>query len=405
MSDAILGGLMPYRDFFVADPPFFVYLLSLFKLSIGGKLILFKTWPIIFDSLSAALVYLILKRKGVFFAALGPVFYLFSFTILSTSDYVTGAELTIFLMLLGIYLDLLGKPFWSGVSWAASCLSKLYAAPALIGFMLWKLLHKEFASLSRIIMGGLSATFVVLLPSLISVPKELWHDLITHQFNRPAGLDKWNVFRLFIEMEWLLIALGFAGTLLKKGQAFLLPFVFSAAFFLLFRDLYYLYLQILMPFLAIGLAVFMDAIREKDKDIVSASIAIAACIALYPVFAYMHTFAPDGIFADPQVVALSLQEAPENLPVYGPQEIAPLVALMSSRQLFRNIIDTNTQNFASGTHDRSTISNEAVENGIYLVAEGEPYLYFDNAIFKTSCSLYKSFPGDIAIYKCYRSSS
>ena len=31
MSDAILRGFIPYKDFFFADPPFFIYMMAIFK--------------------------------------------------------------------------------------------------------------------------------------------------------------------------------------------------------------------------------------------------------------------------------------------------------------------------------------------------------------------------------------
>ena len=63
MSSAILHGFIPYKDFVFADPPFFIYLLSLFKAVFGPHLILFKILPILFDSLSALIIYLLLLKK------------------------------------------------------------------------------------------------------------------------------------------------------------------------------------------------------------------------------------------------------------------------------------------------------------------------------------------------------
>jgi hypothetical protein len=127
----------------------------------------------------------------------------------------------------------------------------------------------------------------------------------------------------------------------------------------------------------------------------------------------------EGIFNNPKEIATALQNAPDNFPVYGVQEVAPLVALMSGRTIFENKIDTNTQNFVAGTQNKTEISKNAVKNGIYLVARVGEYpdlnihdtgfeLYFDTDTFKAFCTKYKSFDrpnltdnlNKVTIYRC-----
>jgi len=189
MSQAVLHGLIPYKNFFFADPPFFVYLMAIFKAIFGPHLLLLKTIPVLFDSLSAVLIYLLLKKNNRF-AVLGSIFYLFSFTVLSTSDYITGAEMMIFFMLLAILLDQSKKHFWSGVFWALACLCKLYAGPALLGFLLYKLISKEWLPVRNIVLGGLTASIVILLPFFILVPiKFLTISLFIIYADQPASLN------------------------------------------------------------------------------------------------------------------------------------------------------------------------------------------------------------------------
>jgi hypothetical protein len=425
MSHAVSHGLLPYKNFFLADPPFFVFFMAGFKTLIGSHLILFKTIPIIFDTASAVLIYLILKKIGNKFAALGPALYLFSFTVLSTSDYVTGAEVMIFFILLGVYLDFLCKPFWSGISWSLACLCKLYAAPALIGFAAFKLFKKEFTDLKKIILVGILAGLIVLLPFFIIASHQTFYDLIIHQFRRPAGLDKWNVWELFLSFEWPLLIGGLVGAWLTRHKTFVWQLILSAIFLLLYQDLYYLYLHLLIPYLVILFCESVDFFDYKDKDLTVPWIVIIlyACIAMYPIFSYVNIYAPQGIFDNPQEIATALEQTPDNFPIYGVEEVTPLVALMADRPIFENIIDTNTQNFAAGTHNRDEISREAVKNGIYLVARVADYPdqnimdtgfenYFNSDIFKTSCTTYRKFPrpspddplNDIAIYRCTNNS-
>ncbi|MHB0977820.1 MAG: ArnT family glycosyltransferase [Minisyncoccota bacterium] len=420
MTHAILSGLVPYRDFFLADPPFFVYLLSGFKFLFGSNVILFKTLPVIFDSLSAFLIYLILKKKENKFAFFGPILYLFSFTVLSTSDYITGAEMMIAFILLALYTEENKKHFWSGVLWALACLSKLYAGPALIGVLIYKIYKKEFADLKKIILGGLVTTFIILLPFIIIAPHQMFYDIIIHQFRRPEGINKWNIFEFFISLEWFILMAGIIGAFVTKNKVWVFSFLFSLIFFLLYRDLYYLYLHLLWPFVALLAIEFVYFLDKNYEDLSWGFIILYVFIIIYPISVYTNNTSREGIFSNPEEIAQVLRLAPNNLPVYGTQEVAPLIALLSGREIFENKIDTNTQNFASGTHNKDEISKNAASQGIYLLARVGEYPeqnihdtgfepYFDAKIFKSTCSKLKSFPrptpndnlNEIAIYHCF----
>lgn len=420
MASAILHGLVPYKDFVFADPPFFIYLLTLFKALFGSHLILLKTLPILFDSLSALMIYLLLRNKNKF-AFLGPIFYLFSFTVLSTSDYVTGAEVMIFLVLSALWLDQREKYFYSGIFWALACLCKLYAGPALLGFLFYKLISKEYLPVKKIILGGLAATVLVMTPFIILAPHQTLSDLIIFQLHRPHGINKWNIFGVFLGFEWLLVAASVAGIFIRRNIKYLYPLIFSAVFFLIFRDLYYLYLHILLPFMILLAVQLVEFLNEKKEELAWGFMIIYFCIIIYSILGYVNVYQPQGIFNNPEEIAQALKTAPDNSPVYGAQEVAPLIALLSDKIIFNNIIDTNTQNFGSGAQNLDLVSKSAVQNGIYLVARVANYPeqkiqdtgfegYFDRKMFDASCKLFKSFdrptPGDplnqVAIYKCIR---
>lgn len=418
MSNALLHGLVPYRDFFFADPPFFIYIMAGFKALFGSHLILFKTLPILFDSLSAILIYLLLRNKNTF-AVLGPVFYLFSFTVLSTSDYVTGAEVMIFFVLLALYLDQNKNYFASGVFWALACLCKLYAGPALLGFLFYKLIAKEFLPLRSVILGGIAATAIIMLPFLVFAPHQTFYDLIIHQFHRPAGINKWNIFSVFTQFEWLLIISGIGGIFITRNKLWIYPLIFSLIFFLLYRDLYYLYLHLLFPFIVFLAVECVEFLNKQREEIVWTFMVFYACTFIYVIAGYVNIYQMQGIFSQPQEIAETLKNAPDNLSIYGAEEVAPLVALLSGRKIFNNIIDTNIQNFVTKAQNLELISKNAAESGIYFVARVANYPeqnihdtgfegYFDKKVFDSSCALYKSFdrisPNDplnqVAIYRC-----
>ena len=258
-----------------------------------------------------------------------------------------------------------------------------------------------------------------MLPFFLLAPHQTFYDLFIHQLNRPLGINKWNIFSVFVEFEWLLILTSIVGMFKTKNKLWILPLVFSITFFLLYKDLYYLYLHILMPFFVILAVELLEFLFEKQKELFYLVIATFIIIFLYSTYSYTNEYQKEGLFNNPEEVGEVLRNTSDSLPIYGVQEVAPLVALMSKKQIFNNIIDTNTQNFAAGTQDKDKISNEAVKGGIYLVARVGYYPeqnivdtgfegYFDKEIFKKYCTNYKSFErpswGDplnqITIYHC-----
>lgn len=418
MTKAIRDGLVPYKDFNLADPPTFIYLLTGFSALIGKHFILFKIWPPLFDAGNAVLIFLILKKIGNKVATLGPALYLFSFTILSTSDYVTGAETAIFFMLLAIYLDMRKKSARSGVSWALACLSKLYIAPALIAYLGYKAYKREFSSLARITLAGIFCSLVVLIPFFIIAPHETLANLVIFQLHRPAGLNKWNVIGFFFQMEWPLMLLALLGAFVTKHRAFIWPLCASCIFLLWFKDLYYLYLHLLLPFLAILAMEFVSHLLMRKEELVWSLIGVYTVFLVYPLITYTSTTAAQGIFEHPEEVASALVNAQDTRPIYGVQEAAPLVALIANKPIFQHSIDTNTQNFSSGALNKKDISDDAIKHGIYLIARIADYPelgvtdtgyenYFSEEDF-SSCKRYATFPrptlgdplNDVAIYRC-----
>jgi hypothetical protein len=212
-----------------------------------------------------------------------------------------------------------------------------------------------------------------------------------------------------------------AGALLSKKRYLLFPLMSATLFFLIYQDLYYLYLQTLLPFLVLLTIEFFGWISKKSE---SGLVYGLIGIAFYTFFGFMsislyhNDYALRGRFINAPEVAAAVRNLPQNLPLYGSHEVAPLVALLSEKPLFNNYIDTNTQAFASKAQNLQQTSKKAVEHGVYLIAkitdlpqygikdfgfEG----YFDKSLFDKFCNRVLQFPSTsteqdnvIAIYRC-----
>jgi hypothetical protein len=404
MAYEILGGSIPYKDFFLADPPVFVLILTFFKVFFGNHLLLFQILPIFAESLTALFLYLLLKKLSNPYAFLAPAFYLFSFSILATSNFFTGVQFVVLFVVSAMLLYEYDKRAASGVFWALACLSKLYAVPAFVGFAAYLIFKKE--PVQKMLIGFFGASFAITIPFIIVSPRNFFDYTFFHHLRRPYGISKLSTLSLYASKEWMILILGFIGFFLAKKKSIAVSFALSALFLLAFKDLYYLYLNILLPFLIISVFYFIEKIGSPangNKTAFWIFIAIYCAFAAQSVLTYQKEYKDQGKFPNTKEITEYIKTLPEGVELYGGHEIAPVMALMADRKLFENMIDTNTQVFSAKTIDVKKLSERAVEKGIYLIAKTDDYPeykiydfgfegFFDKDVFKNSCSEIKRFP-------------
>lgn len=427
MAQEILNGKLPYRDFFLADPPVFVFILTIFKFIFGKTLLLFQALPIIAESIIAFLIYLLLKKLSNPYSFLAPALYLFSFSILATSNFFTGVQFVVLFIVSAILLYEYGKHTASGIFWALACLVKLYAFPAFAGFFAYTFLKEVFskntnagasspigllrrilnANTKKILIGFLITIFIVILPFILLSYKNFFDYTFFHHLRRPMGISKLETLSLYASKEWMILILGFIGFFFVKRKAIIVSFAFSLIFLLVFKDLYYLYLNILLPFLIISIFYLIEKISDfkngKNKLAVLTFFALYLAFSAQSILIYSKEYKNQGRFPNVKEIAEYIKTLPEGMELYGGHEIAPLIAILSDRKLFGNIIDTNTQVFSAKTISIKDISEKATEKGIYLLAKTQDYPeyeiydfgfegFFDKDVFKNYCVEEKSFP-------------
>lgn len=143
MADQFFRGVLPYRDYFLADPPLMIIILGGIKWLVGKNVLFLQAVPFLFEAASSGLLYLILKKEKVSLAFLAPALYLFSFSILSTSDFVTGVQLVNFFALSAFYFYQKDSFKTSGFFWGLAFLVKLYGAFLLLGFLIFLFSQKK----------------------------------------------------------------------------------------------------------------------------------------------------------------------------------------------------------------------------------------------------------------------
>jgi len=419
MADRLFKSTLPYRDYFLADPPVMIIILGILKSIVGKNVLLLQAIPFLFEAASAWLIYVILRKERISLAFLAPTIYLFSFSILATSDFVTGVQLVNFFALGAFYFYQKDAFKTSGFFWGLAFLVKLYGIFLLLGFLLFLLYQKKFKVIFSLSLGVIFSLLVFLFPFLLLAPREVFDYLILHHLNRPGSGNRLAVFLFFIQKEWLLILLAIGGLIKSKKWLLGMPLVALLIFLFFFQDLYYTYFGAFLPFALILAIIFLDHIYRHPK----LNWLFPLLGLVYLVFlvigsdTYQRNHLPFGQFSNAPEIAtyLSMQE---KKPLYGSHEVAPLIALLAGDDLLNNYIDTNPQTFGSKAHSKEEISREAVENGAYLIAriarrpeygpgdvgtEG----YFEKELFQKNCHVLKEFPSPskewdnlIVIYTC-----
>jgi len=137
------GEALPYRDFFFAHPPFQLLLAAAVFKVLGPTFVVAKLLPIAATVVSGVLVFLVAwRRLGLFEAILAQAAFLLSYNVLRVSSHYTGGNLTLALLLAGMYLLLVRRDILAAILLALAMQTAVYAVPP-VAFMLIGLLLLE----------------------------------------------------------------------------------------------------------------------------------------------------------------------------------------------------------------------------------------------------------------------
>jgi len=392
MASLLGQGILPYRDYFFVDPPVLILVLSFLHLVLNKTPILFQTVPVVLEIINATLLFLYLKKINNKLSFFAPVLYLFSFTVLATSDYITGVQLVICFCWFALLCMEYKKSFISGLFWGLAVCTKLYAIPLIVGWFIVTYFQKDKKQLVTLLIGFIVACLILLLPFIIMDFSHVVSYIILFHFNRPLGIDKNLIYQYFFQHEWLLLIGAFIGIVVGKKKL-LFPFLFILIFFLIFPDLYYLYLDTLIAFLIFFFIEGLSALYSDykiSKELMGGIVILCYLFMLFNWFDYSNNLIPKGKFSNAIEIAEGIKKLPKHYPLYGSYEIVPLLALLSNRLIINNYVDTNPQGFTSFGQNKTIISKQVVERGSYIIGrinkvgndvrgfEG----YFDTEMFK-----------------------
>ncbi len=357
MGKLILQGQLPYQNFFFASPPMQILVIAGFLSLFGAKVILLKIIPILACIISSTLIFTIIKKKfNSLWALISATLYLFSFVVLTTTDYSTGIHLTTLFIVLSCYLIYKEKYFLGGIIASLSLLTRLYAAFAVLGIMIFLLIKNRKAFLNFIL--GIIIIFIPVNLLLILLFKGNYlNSVFLYHLLKSEGIPKLTILKFFLKWDFILISLSALALIFKDKKKILLPLIIAGTillFYIFYADIYYLYFGLLMPFLAIlgGYSLYKLTKKVPQKFLFILIIFLLGIIIINNSAFYIknHSSTAKIDFIYDIVKYVQENSRPQDK-IYGDFEIAPLVALMSKREITNNYVDTNEKTFISGLYN------------------------------------------------------
>lgn len=370
----ILNGKILYKDIFFTNFPIVPQVASFYFLLSSGNLLFYYFTATIETVITAGFLFLISynETKSRWFASLISGMYLFSFIILATTQHQTGVFLATLFITVSYFFFRKDRTTLTGFFTGLALLTKAYTAPLFLAYFVFFAI-RERNRLASFLSGTIIAG-IMILPSLLLAPQELWHDVFEYSLTRSQGVSKANIFWFVMQHDILFVILLLTNIIMMKRQLFFGLFsLFGLLFFLFYKDTYYLYLVVLLPILVLSLPSLVKEIQQKFfiHHLMLPTILIP--LTLYNLFAYYangyNTL--QKLHDTQEMIKVIHKEKPSAL--YGVNSITPALAYLSDTPLLNGIIDTNDNIFRKGYLNATKLTKNAVRQHALLITEGVWY--------------------------------
>lgn len=400
----LLQGKILYKDIFFTNFPLLPYISSLYFFLLGGSLKLFYLTPVIEVLVTTLIIYKIIikQTQNIFLSTLSASLYAFSFIVLSTSDHQTGVFAASFFAVLSYYFFTSKRFILQGIFVALALLTKAYFLPIFITY-LFIFFYKREGEWWKFFLGFLTTTFIILLPTLFLAPKEFIQDVISYSLTRSQGVEKTRLIWFFIIHDLILFSLLIWNIVrVKKNLFFGILSIMGILFIFLYKDVYYLYLNFLIPFLCLSLPSLLQYLKQKASLRLITTAVVIGFFLLINLFVYLRSYATlqklDNIS---EIVAVVKKENPPFL--YGTNDIAPALSYLTDKPLLGNVIDTNPNIYRKGYLSASEMTKLGVQQNALFIGHGMHYPQanirqditdeiFDPSQLSASCSIKGLFP-------------
>lgn len=296
LAKAIVGGQTPYKDFFYAHQPLFLYALALFYWILGVSINTSKVYAVTIGAGILCITYLlgehIRKNVGLIAVILLTGTYVFA----GLSNTITGTMQTLLFGIASIYLYFKDKPFWSGFSMGLALLTRLDALIILLPVMVLASCKDRNLDFFK----GLSIIMLITFALAVFMPNYITDTVVYHlektTFPSYESIKQAEISN-FIEYGTPLLIISILGILyviLKHSKEMFelkvtpinvsLIVISMNALYALFSNIIFIYyLAFMVPFLSLIGAYFLVSLLKSDSK---RWFIVVVILAVYLFYSY-----------------------------------------------------------------------------------------------------------------------
>jgi 4-amino-4-deoxy-L-arabinose transferase-like glycosyltransferase len=416
MGKLISQGKFIYKDFFNSHPPIHILLTGLLYRIFGFNNVIFKLIPLISTIVTSFFLFKLMKEKFSREAAFVALLLFLTSDVLKFSTYSLGVNLSLALLMSGLYYLYNNRLFLCGALMGLACLTGLYSLPvvlttALVLFLSDKKRILSFSLGFAIFFGLINIIFLLIAGS------SYWASVYQyHLMKPPVQGHNLSIFLEMIKANLLLFMLPLCYIILKDEKQLslitsiiIIYLIFLAALGRIFK----FYFLILFPFLAmIGSFSVLKILKliknEKISKILLGLLLLVIFFIGFKHVLYLHSsfYQPFGV-KDSMVMYIK-ENSIESDKLFGDITIVPMLALLTGRDISLDMVDTNKMVFESGVIDMTeTLSQIKSDPPKFIILR--PFTELDTVpefkrYVEEECSVSKQFKdtyfGDFFLFDC-----
>lgn len=412
----LLRGRLLYKDVFFTNFPLFPYISSLYLLISGKQLLFYYSTAALESAATGFLIYLIVLKqtKKQLLGTVSAALYLFSFILLATTDHQTGVFLASLFAVASYYFFTEKKLLLTGIFIALALMTKAYFLPIFLTYAvlagkegwerkgsrgegikktpvisrseatrnpgiprLWRgsprATHFIRNDMVLFLIGFTATVGVILLPTFLFARQDFFRDVFAYSLTRSQGLSKVNILRFFVFHDLPLFAsFLYSLVMIRKHLFFGVLSIFSLLFIIFYKDIYYLYLNFLVPFLCLAAVPLYQTIQKRIQVQVMILPTVITVFLLVNLGIYWTNYRTLAKVEHIDVLVNAIKQAhPPSL--YGENGITAALAYLSDTPLMYKRVDLNPNIFNKGYLNATELTKQALAEHSLIVAQGIYY--------------------------------
>jgi 4-amino-4-deoxy-L-arabinose transferase-like glycosyltransferase len=367
MAKALKEGLLPYKDFFYAHPPFQLFIL--FPVAQSGNFFLTKIYISIIGLTCVFLTYLIAKKifdKNTAFISM--LFFLLFPGFIIFGNLAMGTFESLLFFLLSFYFLLKDKPLLSAILMSISFFTR-YLVLLLIPLVLIYLFLYKKKILKYFLAYFIFISFGLFLVIYSFFGFKFIRDTIIYHFGSNIKLSLglanwiWQYFSLGFFTEFIAIISLIFGYIKKDYKLMLFsvyPLFYDITILLLFKQVIYHYFAFALPFIATSFGRTFSQSKFIDLKLFLILILLLSFITGFKSLVYCFDKNKNLVFYE--IVNYTLENTQKDDLIFGEPRTINYVSFVTNRKIALNYFDS----------DLKHLSFEGLEKVVEEVKKAKP---------------------------------